>query len=133
MLGQPLFFVPLQSSHHESLVLVVFFLFFFSILFIDSLLGNCVALGHFFVQIFFFKHPCKTIGLLLEREDLSCVFLQAPRPFPKRHGLLRAAIVELGVAKRRMPIDFKGMLVKAVTKDGVIDIEFDDDKVVKSA
>ncbi|KAG7107574.1 proteasome subunit beta type-4 like protein [Verticillium longisporum] len=35
--------------------------------------------------------------------------------------------------KRRMPIDFKGMLVKAVTKDGVIDIEFDDDKVVKSA
>ncbi|KAH6653694.1 proteasome component C11 [Verticillium dahliae] len=27
----------------------------------------------------------------------------------------------------------QGMLVKAVTKDGVIDIEFDDDKVVKSA
>lgn len=35
--------------------------------------------------------------------------------------------------KRRMPIDFKGMTVKAVTKDGIIDIEFDDDKVVKSA
>ncbi|KAJ2903982.1 proteasome component C11 [Zalerion maritima] len=35
--------------------------------------------------------------------------------------------------KRRMPIDFKGMTVKAVTKDGVIDIDFDDDKVVKSA
>lgn len=32
-----------------------------------------------------------------------------------------------------MPIDFKGMTVKAVTKDGIIDIEFDDDKVVKSA
>lgn len=30
-----------------------------------------------------------------------------------------------------MPVDFKGMLVKAVTKDGVVDIEFDDDKVVK--
>lgn len=35
--------------------------------------------------------------------------------------------------KRRMPIDFKGMTVKAVTKDGIVDIEFDDDKVVKSA
>ncbi|KAK2067905.1 hypothetical protein P8C59_001604 [Phyllachora maydis] len=35
--------------------------------------------------------------------------------------------------KRRLPIDFKGMLVKAVTKDGVVDIEFDDDKVVKAA
>ncbi|KAK9769035.1 putative Proteasome subunit beta [Seiridium cardinale] len=35
--------------------------------------------------------------------------------------------------KRRMPIDFKGMTVKAVTKDGVVDIEFNDDKIVKSA
>lgn len=33
--------------------------------------------------------------------------------------------------KRRLPIDFKGMTVKAVTKDGVRDIEFNDDKVVK--
>ena len=35
--------------------------------------------------------------------------------------------------KRRLPIDFKGMTVKAVTKDGIRDVEFDDDKVVKSA
>lgn len=35
--------------------------------------------------------------------------------------------------KRRMPVDFKGMTVKAVTKDGITDIEFDDYKVVKSA
>ncbi|KXH61935.1 proteasome A-type and B-type [Colletotrichum nymphaeae SA-01] len=35
--------------------------------------------------------------------------------------------------KRRLPIDFKGMTVKAVTKDGIVDIEFDDDKVVKAA
>ncbi|KAK4219203.1 nucleophile aminohydrolase [Rhypophila decipiens] len=35
--------------------------------------------------------------------------------------------------KRRLPVDFKGMTVKAVTKDGIVDIEFDDDKVVKSA
>jgi 20S proteasome subunit beta 4 len=35
--------------------------------------------------------------------------------------------------KRRLPIDFKGMTVKAVTKDGIRDIPFDDDKVVKSA
>ena len=35
--------------------------------------------------------------------------------------------------KRRLPIDFKGMVVKAVTKDGIVLIEFDDDKVVKSA
>ncbi|KAK8047634.1 proteasome core particle subunit beta 4 [Apiospora saccharicola] len=35
--------------------------------------------------------------------------------------------------KRRMPIDFKGMTVKAVTKNGIVDIEFNDDKVVHSA
>jgi 20S proteasome subunit beta 4 len=35
--------------------------------------------------------------------------------------------------KRRLPIDFKGMTVKAMTKDGISDIKFDDDKVVKSA
>ena len=35
--------------------------------------------------------------------------------------------------KRRMPIDFKGMTVKAVTKDGIVDIAHNDDKVVKSA
>ncbi|KAJ0355448.1 hypothetical protein COL154_000183 [Colletotrichum chrysophilum] len=34
--------------------------------------------------------------------------------------------------KRRLPIDFKGMVVKAVTKDGIVDIEFDDDKVVRA-
>ncbi|KAI0129277.1 N-terminal nucleophile aminohydrolase [Hypoxylon sp. EC38] len=35
--------------------------------------------------------------------------------------------------KRRLPIDFKGMTVKAVTKDGIREIEFNDDKIVKSA
>ncbi len=35
--------------------------------------------------------------------------------------------------KRRLPIDFKGMLVKAVTKDGIVDMEIDNDKVVRSA
>ncbi|KAK8032466.1 proteasome component C11 [Apiospora arundinis] len=35
--------------------------------------------------------------------------------------------------KRRMPIDFKGMTVKAITKNGIVDIEFNDDKIVKSA
>ncbi|KAK7910954.1 hypothetical protein PG985_013435 [Apiospora marii] len=35
--------------------------------------------------------------------------------------------------KRRMPIDFKGMTVKAMTKNGIVDIEFNDDKVVHSA
>lgn len=35
--------------------------------------------------------------------------------------------------KRRLPIDFKGMTVKVVTKNGIQDIEFDDDKVVKMA
>ncbi|KAF2969810.1 hypothetical protein GQX73_g3734 [Xylaria multiplex] len=33
--------------------------------------------------------------------------------------------------KRRLPIDFKGMIVKVVTKDGIRDIEFNDDKIVK--
>ena len=35
--------------------------------------------------------------------------------------------------KRRLPIDFKGMVVKVVTKDGIEDVEFDDERVVKSA
>lgn len=35
--------------------------------------------------------------------------------------------------KRRLPIDFKGLTVKAVTKDGIVPIEFDYSKVVKSA
>lgn len=35
--------------------------------------------------------------------------------------------------KRRLPLDFKGMVVKAVKADGIVDIEFDDDKVVKCA
>jgi 20S proteasome subunit beta 4 len=35
--------------------------------------------------------------------------------------------------KRRLPIDFKGLVVKAVTKDGVVDMPFDDDRIVKSA
>lgn len=34
--------------------------------------------------------------------------------------------------KRRMPIDFKGMKVTAVTKDGMRDIEFDDFKKVET-
>ncbi|KAJ5608156.1 hypothetical protein N7537_004775 [Penicillium hordei] len=35
--------------------------------------------------------------------------------------------------KRRLPIDYKGMLVKVVTKDGVQEISVDNDKVVRSA
>ncbi|KAJ5931604.1 hypothetical protein N7516_006093 [Penicillium verrucosum] len=35
--------------------------------------------------------------------------------------------------KRRLPIDYKGMLVKVVTKDGVQEIAVDNDKVVRSA
>ena len=35
--------------------------------------------------------------------------------------------------KRRLPIDFKGMTVKAIKKDGVVELPFDDDKVVKMA
>jgi 20S proteasome subunit beta 4 len=29
--------------------------------------------------------------------------------------------------KRRLPIDFKGMLVKVITKDGIKDVEYDDE------
>lgn len=35
--------------------------------------------------------------------------------------------------KRRMPIDFKGMTVKAITKDGIIPIEFDKNRIVEAA
>ncbi|MCJ1287184.1 Proteasome subunit beta type-4 [Xylographa opegraphella] len=44
--------------------------------------------------------------------------------------ILRMCTDEL---KRRLPIDFKGMLVKVIDKTGIREIEYDDDKVVKSA
>ncbi|KAI9865979.1 MAG: Proteasome subunit beta type-4 [Trichoglossum hirsutum] len=44
--------------------------------------------------------------------------------------LLRLCTDEL---KRRLPIDFKGVIVKVVTKDGIREIEYDDSKPVQSA
>jgi 20S proteasome subunit beta 4 len=35
--------------------------------------------------------------------------------------------------KRRLPIDFKGLLVKVVTKDGITTKEFDDQKPILPA
>lgn len=37
--------------------------------------------------------------------------------------------------KRRLPVDFKGMIVKVVTQDGIVDVNFDEanDKIVRSA
>ncbi|OOF97851.1 hypothetical protein ASPCADRAFT_205121 [Aspergillus carbonarius ITEM 5010] len=35
--------------------------------------------------------------------------------------------------KRRLPIDYKGVLVKVVTKDGVQEVAFDNNRIVKSA
>jgi len=35
--------------------------------------------------------------------------------------------------KRRLPIDFKGVTVKVVTKDGIRNVEYADDENVKSA
>jgi len=32
--------------------------------------------------------------------------------------------------KRRLPIDFKGVLVKVITKDGIKDVEYADDAAV---
>ena len=38
--------------------------------------------------------------------------------------LLRMCSQEL---KRRLPIDFKGVLVKVITKDGIREVDYDDD------
>ncbi|KAL4906512.1 hypothetical protein BDW74DRAFT_150574 [Aspergillus multicolor] len=35
--------------------------------------------------------------------------------------------------KRRLPIDYKGVLVKVITKDGVREVDFDNNRIVKSA
>ncbi|RAL08985.1 proteasome core particle subunit beta 4 [Aspergillus homomorphus CBS 101889] len=35
--------------------------------------------------------------------------------------------------KRRLPIDYKGVLVKVITKDGVRELDFDNNRIVKSA
>ncbi len=32
--------------------------------------------------------------------------------------------------KRRLPIDFKGMLVKVITKEGIKEVDYEDEKVV---
>lgn len=50
--------------------------------------------------------------------------------FEQGMKLLRMCTDEL---KRRLPVDFKGMLVKVVTKDGIREVEYNDDAVVKSA
>ncbi|KAL9605141.1 MAG: hypothetical protein Q9219_000075 [cf. Caloplaca sp. 3 TL-2023] len=44
--------------------------------------------------------------------------------------ILRMCTDEL---QRRLPIDFKGMLVKVIDKDGVREIDWDNTKIVKSA
>ncbi|MCJ1225756.1 Proteasome subunit beta type-4 [Toensbergia leucococca] len=44
--------------------------------------------------------------------------------------ILRMCTDEL---KRRLPIDFKGMLVKVIDKDGIREVSYDDTKVVASA
>lgn len=50
--------------------------------------------------------------------------------FEQGMKILRLCTDEL---KRRLPVDFKGMLVKVITKDGIREEEYDDDAVVKSA
>ena len=50
--------------------------------------------------------------------------------FEQGMKILRLCTDEL---KRRLPVDFKGMLVKVITKDGIREVEYDDDAVVKSA
>lgn len=50
--------------------------------------------------------------------------------FEQGMKLLRMCTDEL---KRRLPVDFKGMLVKVVTKEGIREVEYNDDAVVKSA
>ncbi|KAI9848681.1 MAG: Proteasome subunit beta type-4 [Sclerophora amabilis] len=44
--------------------------------------------------------------------------------------ILRMCTDEL---KRRLPIDFKGVIVKVVTKDGIKELDYEDDQPVKSA
>ncbi|KAI9704297.1 MAG: Proteasome subunit beta type-4 [Candelina mexicana] len=44
--------------------------------------------------------------------------------------ILRMCTDEL---KRRLPIDFKGMLVKVITKEGIKEVDYDDSKSIASA
>ncbi|KAJ9645104.1 Proteasome subunit beta type-4 [Coniosporium tulheliwenetii] len=50
--------------------------------------------------------------------------------FERGMELLRMCTDEL---KRRLPVDFKGVTVKVVTKEGIREVEYVDDKPVKSA
>ncbi|KAF2842740.1 N-terminal nucleophile aminohydrolase [Patellaria atrata CBS 101060] len=50
--------------------------------------------------------------------------------FEQGMKILRMCTDEL---KRRLPIDFKGVFVKVVTKDGIREIKYEDDMPVKSA
>lgn len=49
--------------------------------------------------------------------------------FEQGMKILRMCTDEL---KRRLPIDFKGVIVKVITKDGVREVEYDDDAPVKT-
>ncbi|KAK4147249.1 nucleophile aminohydrolase, partial [Dichotomopilus funicola] len=50
-------------------------------------------------------------------------------PFERGLELLTLCADEL---KRRLPIDFKGLVVKVVTKEGIKNVPFDDNRVVKT-
>ncbi|EON65057.1 proteasome subunit beta type-2 [Coniosporium apollinis CBS 100218] len=50
--------------------------------------------------------------------------------FERGMELLRMCTDEL---KRRLPVDFKGVTVKVVTREGIREVEYVDDKPVKSA
>jgi 20S proteasome subunit beta 4 len=43
--------------------------------------------------------------------------------------ILNMCIDEL---KRRLPIEFKGMTVRAIKADGIIPVEFDNDRIVQN-
>ena len=77
----------------------------------------------------------KTRGLCSRRYRYYCLSIldkHHHRDIDFEQGLkiLRMCTDEL---KRRMPIDFKGMLVKVITEEGIREIDYEDDKPVKAA
>lgn len=67
-------------------------------------------------------------GVLTNMKRYYCLSIldkhhQPDIDFERGLKLLRLCTDEL---KRRLPIDFKGMLVKVVTKDGIRDVEYED-------
>lgn len=89
--------------------------------FTKLIIFHCCHHTRYYADCLFLRYYCLSILDKHHHPDID---------YEQGMKLLRLCTDEL---KRRLPIDFKGMMVKVVTKDGIKEVEYEDDKVVKAA